>query len=217
MNKILSTFALVLCFFAFLNLDSVKGFEVNEPNNLSNEIKISNSGSEDSFKGFNFVEKFGNMSEQMAKHFDDAVNNGIEVNSFFVENKASHCSIYTLLTDKGFIKCSNDTENYWKKVDNIEKRNCCSYYGHFDCRISSAKRLCDSSGFHKFHKIEFKNVENQEKKCPNYSRESNKCKSHFPVWLIILIIFLVIGFIVVIVLFVIKMRKYFLPKTPAQH
>jgi hypothetical protein len=80
MNKILSMFALVLCFFAFLNLDSVKGFEVNEPNNLSNEIKISNSGSEDSFKGFNFnelihfVEKFGNMCEQSAKHFDDAVN-----------------------------------------------------------------------------------------------------------------------------------------------
>jgi hypothetical protein len=204
MNNILSIFALVLCFFAFLNLNSVKGFNFNELIHL--------------------VEKIENMSKQNAKNFDDAVNNRTEFYSFFVENKASHCDTLKFAIDQEFIKCSNDTKNYWEKVENIEKQNCCSYYDLFNCKISSAKRLCDSSAFGKYHKREVENVENQEKNCPNYSRQSYKCRqnvrnlNHFPVWLIILIIFLGIEFIgSFIVSFVIKMRKLFLLKTPAQH
>ncbi len=127
------------------------------------------------------------------------------VNSFFLENKASDCDIWKLVINQEFMKCNKDTVNYWKKVDNIKKQNCCSYYDHFDCRISSAKRLCDLSAFDKFHEKEVKKVKDHEKLCYDYSRKS--CKSHFPVWLIILIIFLVVGFIVVIVFFVIRMRK----------
>jgi hypothetical protein len=227
MNRISSIFALLLCFCAFLNLDSVKGFEVNKPYNLSNEIKISKSGGNDSFEGFDFnklidfKEEFVSAWEQNSKLFDDAVNNWTEVNSFFFGNKA--CDFYKkMIIDLESNKCIEDIVNDWKEVDNIEKQNCCSYYDFFDCKISSAKRLCDSSVFDEVHKIEVENMKDQAEFCPDYGHKSYKCNqnvrnlNHFPVWLTILIIFLVIGFIVVFVSFVIKMRKLFLPKTFAQ-
>ncbi len=150
-------YALLLCFGAFLHLDSVNGLDFKGYNRI---------------KPNNFKDKIGNNWN--SENGFENVKNRKEVKRDYITNKANDC-YEKFKIDRDFKQCKKDVDKSWKKVNNSERIECCLYYYRSDCAISSAKRLCDSSGFEEIYRIVNREITDQEKDCPNYGYKSFEC------------------------------------------